>query len=130
MHSVPADLKYTSTHTWVEDMGEKIYRVGITDFAQDELGDVVFVEMPEIDREYGQTDECAVVESVKSTSDIYCPLSGIIMELNPALENAPELINSEPYSEGWIFTIKTNDESELDELIDADSYTELTEEGL
>ena len=130
MHSVPADLKYTITHTWVEDMGEKTYRVGITDFAQDELGDVVFVEMPETGREYGQTDECAVVESVKSTSDIYCPLSGIILEVNPALEDAPELINSEPYSEGWIFIIKTNDDSELDELIDADSYTELTEEGL
>ena len=130
MHSVPSDLKYTSTHTWVEDMGEKTYRVGITDFAQDELGDIVFVEMPEVDREYGQTDECAVVESVKSTSDIYCPLSGIILEVNPALEDAPELINSEPYSEGWIFIIKTNDESELEELIDTDSYTELTEEGL
>ena len=67
MHSIPSDLKYTNTHVWLEDMGENIYRVGITDFAQDELGDVVFVEMPEIDREYGQSDECAVVESVKST---------------------------------------------------------------
>jgi glycine cleavage system H protein len=130
MHSIPSDLKYTSTHLWVEDMGENTYRVGITDFAQDELGDVVFVETPEVDREFGQTDECAVVESVKSTSDIYCPLSGIILEVNPALEDTPEIINSEPYSEGWIFIIKMNDVSELDELIDAESYSELTEEGL
>lgn len=129
MHSTPADLKYTSTHTWLEDMGENTYRVGITDFAQDELGDVVYVEAPEVDHEYGQTDECAVVESVKSTSDIYCPLSGIILEVNPALEDTPELINTEPYSEGWIFIIKTNDVSELDELIDAEAYSELTEEG-
>jgi len=128
MHSIPADLKYTSTHAWLEDMGENTYRVGITDFAQDELGDVVYVETPEVDREFGQTDECAVVESVKSTSDIYCPLSGIILEVNPALEDTPELINSEPYSEGWIFIIKTNDISELDELIDAEAYSGLTEE--
>jgi glycine cleavage system H protein len=130
MHSIPSDLKYTSTHTWVEDLGEDTYRVGITDFAQDELGDVVYVGTPEVDREYGQADECAVVESVKSTSDIYCPLSGIIMEVNPALEDTPELINSEPYSDGWIFVIKINDNSELEELIDAESYSELTEEGL
>ncbi len=130
MHSIPSDLKYTNRHVWLEDMGENIYRVGITDFAQDELGDVVFVEMPEIDREYGQSDECAVVESVKSTSDIYCPLSGIILGVNLSLEDAPELINSEPYSEGWVFMIKSNDCSELDELIDANIYEELTEKGL
>lgn len=129
MHSIPVDLKYTSTHTWIEDLGENTYRVGITDFAQDELGDVVYVGTPDVEREYGQADECAVVESVKSTSDIYCPLSGIIMDINPALEDTPELINTEPYSEGWIFVIKTNDDSELDELIDAEAYSELTEEG-
>ena len=128
MHSIPADLKYTNTHIWVEDLGDNNYRVGITDFAQDELGDVVFVEPPEIEREYAQADECAVVESVKSTSDIYCPLSGIIIEINPALEDTPELINIEPYDEGWIFIIKTNDDSGLNELIDAESYSELTEE--
>lgn len=130
MHSIPSDLKYTSTHLWVEDLGEETYRVGLTDFAQDQLGDVVFVELPEVDREYAQTDECAVVESVKSTSDIYCPLSGIIQEINTALEDTPELINAEPYSDGWVFVIRINDVSELDELIDAESYTELTEEGI
>ena len=85
--------------------------------------------MPEINREYGQTDECAVVESVKSTSDIYCPLSGIILDVNLSLEDAPEQINSEPYSDGWVFIIKSNDCSELDELIDASSYQELTDKG-
>lgn len=129
MHSVPADLKYTSSHTWVEDLGDNTYRVGITDFAQDQLGDVVYVETPEVEREYGQTDECAVVESVKSTSDIYCPLSGIIIEVNYVLEDAPELINAEPYSDGWIFVIKAIDDAELDDLIDSESYSELTEGG-
>ncbi len=129
MHNVPADLRFTETHTWVEDLDENNYRVGITDFAQDELGDVVYVEPPEVEREYAQADECAVIESVKATSDIYCPLSGIIMEVNPALEDTPEIINTEPYNEGWIFIIKTNDDSELGELINADSYSQLTEEG-
>lgn len=129
MHSVPADLKYTSSHLWLEDLGENTYRVGITDFAQEQLGDVVYVETPEVEREYGQTDECAVVESVKSTSDIYCPLSGTIMEVNAELEDAPELINAEPYSDGWMFVIKAIDVAELDDLIDAESYSELTEGG-
>ena len=129
MYNIPADLTYTSTHTWVEDLGDNNYRVGITDFAQSELGDVVYVEPPEKDREYNQAEECAVVESVKSTSDIYCPLSGIIMEVNPALEYTPELINTGPYSEGWIFIIKTNDDSELSDLINAERYSKLTEEG-
>ena len=128
MHNIPAELQYTSSHIWVENIGDGNYRVGITDFAQDELGDVVFVEPPELEREYLQADECAVVESVKSTSDIYCPLSGTIIEVNSALEDSPELINSEPYGEGWIFILKANDEAELDELIDANAYTELTEE--
>ncbi len=129
MHSVPADLKYTSSHLWVEDLGENTYRVGITDFAQEQLGDVVYVETPEVEREYGQTDECAVVESVKSTSDIYCPLSGIIMEVNAELEDAPELINAEPYSDGWMFVINAIDDAELDDLMDSESYSELTEGG-
>ena len=128
MHNIPADLKYTHTHLWVEDLGDNNFRVGITDFAQDELGDVVFVEPPELEREYAQADECAVVESVKSTSDIYCPLSGIIININPALEDTPELINTDPYSEGWLFVLKISDDSELIQLINAETYTELTEE--
>ena len=125
MHDIPSNLKFSETHVWLEDLGENNYRVGITDFAQDELGDIVFVEPPEEGREYDQADECAVVESVKSTSDIYCPLSGIITEINSELNDTPDLINSEPYSEGWIFILKANDDSELNELIDANSYYEL-----
>ena len=128
MHDVPNNLRYTSAHIWVEDIGENNYRVGITDFAQDELGDIVFVETPEEGKKYSQADECAVVESVKSTSDIYCPLSGIVTEINTELEDNPDLINSEPYSEGWIFILKVSDETELDELIDANSYYNLINE--
>ena len=128
MHDIPSNLKFSKTHVWLEDLGENNYRVGITDFAQDELGDIVFVEPPEEGREYDQADECAVVESVKSTSDIYCPLSGIITEINSELNDTPDLINSEPYSEGWIFILKANDDSELNELVDANSYYELIKE--
>ena len=128
MHDIPSNLKFSKTHVWLEDLGENSYRVGITDFAQDELGDIVFVEPPEEGREYDQADECAVVESVKSTSDIYCPLSGTITEINSKLNDTPDLINSEPYSEGWIFILKANDDSELNELIDANSYYELINE--
>ena len=128
MHDIPSNLKFSETHVWLEDLGENNYRVGITDFAQDELGDIVFVEPPEEGREYDQADECAVVESVKSTSDIYCPLSGIITEINSELNDTPDLINSEPYSEGWIFILKANDDSELNELIDANSYYDLINE--
>jgi glycine cleavage system H protein len=128
MHDIPSNLKFSKTHVWLEDLGENSYRVGITDFAQDELGDIVFVEPPEEGREYDQADECAVVESVKSTSDIYCPLSGTITEINSELNDTPDLINSEPYSEGWIFILKANDDSELNELIDANSYYELINE--
>ena len=128
MHDIPSNLKFSKTHVWLEDLGENNYRVGITDFDQDELGDIVFVEPPEEGREYDQADECAVVESVKSTSDIYCPLSGIITEINSELNDTPDLINSEPYSEGWIFILKANDDSELNELIDANNYYKLINE--
>ena len=130
MHNVPGELRYTSAHVWLEDLGDKKYRVGITDFAQDELGDIVFFEPPELNKEFSQSDECAVVESVKSTSDIYCPLSGTVTEVNSALEDSPELINSEPYNEGWLFILQASDAtSEMDELVSADEYTQLTEEG-
>ncbi len=128
MHNTPNELRYTEQHIWIENIGEGIYRAGITDFAQDELGDVVFVEFPEKGKEYSREDECAVVESVKSTSDIYCPLTGTIMELNEELEDSPEIINSDPYAEGWLFTIKLVDESELSHLLSADDYKELTQQ--
>tara|TARA_B100001996_G_scaffold328921_1_gene276360 strand:+ start:152 stop:541 length:390 start_codon:yes stop_codon:yes gene_type:complete len=128
MYDIPNNLKYTNTHVWVEDVGKNNYRIGITDFAQEELGDIVFVESPKEGKKYFQADECAVIESVKSTSDIYCPLSGVVTQINIELENNPDLINSEPYSGGWIFSLKASDDSELDELIDANSYHELISE--
>ena len=84
-------------------IGKNNFRVGVTDFAQDELGDIVFIELPIEGKEYSQADECAVIESVKSTSDIYCPLSGVVTEINSELEDNPDLVNSKPYSEGWMF---------------------------
>lgn len=128
MHNTPSQLQYTNQHIWIEPAGDGKYRAGITDFAQDELGDVVFVELPELNKEFAQEDECAVVESVKSTSDIYCPLTGKIIEHNPALEDSPELINSDPYGEGWLFIMEAVDESEMENLLDAEAYTQLTGE--
>lgn len=128
MHNIPGELQYTEQHIWIEPVGGGKFRAGITDFAQDELGDIVFVELPELGKEFAREDECAVVESVKSTSDIYCPLTGKIVEHNPALEDSPELINSDSYGEGWLFILEAVDESEIENLLDAEAYTQLTEE--
>ena len=125
MFDIPNNLKYTKNHVWLENIGEDAYRVGITDFAQDELGDIVFVETPEEDREYSQSDECAVVESVKSASDIYCPLSGVVREVNSELEDKPELINSDPYNDGWIVKIELNNTDQIESLLDLDAYNKL-----
>ncbi len=128
MSHIPDDLKYSPAHTWVEVMDDGVIKVGITDHAQNELGDIVFVELPEQERTYTAGEECAVVESVKSASDIYCPVTGDIIEVNQELENTPESINSDPYGTGWIFILRPENEEDLDELIDADSYSELIEE--
>lgn len=128
MSHVPEDLKYSPAHTWSELLDDGLVKVGITDHAQKELGDIVFVELPEVEREYTAGEECAVVESVKSASDIYCPISGEIVHVNHGLEDMPEKINTDPYNAGWIFILRPNDEVDLDELIDADAYSELIEE--
>ena len=127
MSHIPEDLKYTTTHTWSELLDDGMVKVGITDYAQKELGDIVFVELPEVDRDYTAGEECAVVESVKSASDIYCPVSGEIVQVNNELEDNPEKINADPYNSGWIFILKPNDEVDLDELIEADAYSEIIE---
>ncbi|BET97883.1 glycine cleavage system protein GcvH [Xenorhabdus taiwanensis] len=128
MSHVPAELKYTESHEWVRSEGNGEYTVGITEHAQNLLGDMVFVDLPEIGAEVNGGDDCAVVESVKAASDIYAPVSGKIIAINPDLENSPELVNSEPYNEGWLFRIKITDESELANLLDAESYRSLLEE--
>ncbi|MEE9551496.1 MAG: glycine cleavage system protein GcvH [Gammaproteobacteria bacterium] len=128
MSNVPIDLRYSAAHTWVELQDDGSVKVGITDFAQSELGDIVYVEMPELQRSYASGEECAVIESVKSASDIYCPITGEIIYINNGLEDSPEKINVDPYEEGWIFKLRLDDETELDELIDSNAYSDLIEE--
>ncbi|ETS33319.1 glycine cleavage system protein H [Photorhabdus temperata] len=128
MSNVPTELKYAESHEWVRAEGNGEYTVGITEHAQELLGDMVFVDLPEVGDEINFGDECAVVESVKAASDIYAPLSGEVIAVNEALNDAPELVNSEPYNEGWLFRIKASDESELANLLDAAGYQALLDE--
>ncbi|KMW73745.1 glycine cleavage system protein H [Photorhabdus luminescens subsp. luminescens] len=128
MSNVPAELRYAQSHEWVRAEGNGEYTVGITEHAQELLGDMVFVDLPEIGDEINLGDDCAVVESVKAASDIYAPLSGKIIAVNEALNDSPELVNSEPYNEGWLFRIKAADESELSGLLDAEGYQALLDE--
>ncbi len=124
MSDIPSDLKYRESHEWVrEDDGEGVV-VGISDHAQAELGDMVFIELPEPGMSYSQGDACAVVESVKAASDIYAPVSGEVVEVNEALEDDPGLVNNDPYGDGWLFRMEPSEPSELEDLMDADAYSE------
>ncbi len=127
MSSIPSELRYVSSHEWIRMEEDGTVTIGVTDHAQASLGDVVFVELPEVGSEVSANDEAGVVESVKAASDLYAPLSGEVVAINEALEEAPELVNSEPYGEGWFFRLKPSDEGELSELLDADAYAELCE---
>lgn len=122
MSNVPNELKYRDSHEWVRKEADGTYTVGITEHAQELLGDMVFVDLPDVGNTYSQGDDCAVAESVKAASDIYAPISGEIIEVNSTLDGEPELVNSAPYAEGWLFKIKASNESELDSLLDADAY--------
>src|SRR5438477_10812010 len=119
--NVPDDLLYTESHEWIKREGDKV-RVGITDHAQSELTDVVFVELPKMDRHANAKEAIAVVESVKAASDIYAPVKGTVVEVNKALEADPALINREPYGQGWIFVLKLENAGDLKQLKDAESY--------
>ena len=119
----PQDLKYTESHEWVRDEGDGVIAIGISDHAQEWLGDLVFVELPEVGAALAAGDECAVVESVKAASDIYSPVGGEVTEVNEALVDAPETINDDPYVNGWIFKLRMADAAELDNLMDAAAYT-------
>jgi len=121
MSHTPADLKYAGTHEWAR-LEDGIVTVGITDHAQDALGDVVFVELPTVGAELSAGEEAGVVESVKAASDIYAPVSGQVIEVNTLLENAPETVNGEPYGDGWFFRLRASAVEELDDLMDADAY--------
>jgi glycine cleavage system H protein len=122
MSAVPAELRYTATHEWVRDNGDGTVTVGITDHAQEALGDIVFVETPEVGTEVGAGDSLAVVESVKAASDIYAPLAGEVSEANQVLADTPETINQDAYGEGWIFTLRLADPDSLSGLLDAAGY--------
>ncbi|MBR9868815.1 glycine cleavage system protein GcvH [uncultured Amphritea sp.] len=127
MSDIPSDLKYVASHEWIRDEGDGVVTIGITDHAQDLLGDVVFVELPEVGSEFTTGDDLGVVESVKAASDVYAPLSGEVIAINAELEDAPELVNSDPYGDGWFVQIRLSDVSETDDLLDADGYAELCE---
>ncbi|WP_435952225.1 glycine cleavage system protein GcvH [Dryocola sp. BD626] len=127
MSNVPNELKYSKEHEWLRKEADGSYTVGITEHAQELLGDMVFVDLPEVGSTVSTGDDCAVAESVKAASDIYAPISGEIIAVNNELEGNPELVNSEPYAGGWIFKIKASDESELDSLLDAAAYEALLE---
>ncbi len=129
MSNIPANLKYASSHEWLRAEGDGIYTVGITEHAQELLGDMVFVELPEVGETVGQGDDCAVAESVKAASDIYAPVSGEIVAINDALSDSPELVNSSPYEDGWMFKIKIADEAELGALLDAAGYQSAIDEA-
>lgn len=123
---VPEDLKYTESHEWVRPQGETCV-VGITEFAQSQLADLTFVDLPAVGDEVSAGDEVAVVESVKAASDIYAPVDGVIVEVNEALSETPEIINSDPFGEGWLFVIKPT--GSLDDLLDAAAYRTLLPAG-
>lgn len=127
MSNVPAELKYSKEHEWLRKEADGTYTVGITEHAQELLGDMVFVDLPEVGATVSAGDDCAVAESVKAASDIYAPVSGEIVAVNDA-SDSPELVNSEPYAGGWIFKIKASDESELESLLDATAYEALLED--
>lgn len=123
MSNTPTELKYASSHEWARLEGD-IVVVGITDHAQEALGDLVFVELPEVGDTVSAGDEAGVVESVKAASDIYAPVSGEVIEINSALEDTPELINTDPYGEGWMYKIRVSSVAELDDLLAAEEYDE------
>ncbi|MBN1880651.1 MAG: glycine cleavage system protein GcvH [Deltaproteobacteria bacterium] len=126
MSDIPKDLKYTEEHEWVRMEGS-VGVCGITDYAQEMLTDIVYVELPEVDIEIGQGEQVAVVESVKAVSDVYAPLTGTIVEINEELEDSPEMVNDDPYGEGWIFKIEIENDDELEELMDAEEYAAFIE---
>lgn len=123
---IPSHLKYTAEHEWLEIDGNTV-TVGITDFAQSSLGDVVFVELPEEGAEIAKGDHFAVVESVKAASEVYTPVSGKVIEINPELEDAPDMVNSSPFGDAWFVKIEMSDPEELEDALDADAYTAYVE---
>jgi glycine cleavage system H protein len=128
MSNIPSELKYATSHEWVSVAIDGIVTVGITEHAQGLLGDMVFVELPDVDDSISVGDDVAVAESVKAASDIYAPVSGTVVEINEELEDAPELVNSDAFGGGWLFKVKLDDASELENLLDAEGYASSIDE--
>ena len=122
MSNIPTDLRYASTNEWVRPEGDGVFTVGISEHAQGLLGDMVFVELPDVGDTVSTGDDIAVAESVKAASDVYAPISGEVVGVNEDLEDSPELVNSDPYGDGWLFKIKADDAEEVEGLLDADGY--------
>ncbi len=129
MSDFPTELKYAETHEWVRVEDDGTVVVGITDHAQDALGDIVYIELPEVGTNADAGAEIAVVESVKAASDIYSPISGEIVEINSSLDDQPETVNQSPYGDGWLFKIQISDSEDLQDLMDADGYQSMVDEG-
>ena len=127
MRNLPENLKYAMSHEWAQLEDDNVVRVGITDFAQEQLGDLVYIELPELGRQIKAQEQCAVVESVKTASDLFSPVSGEIVAVNLALVDEPEQVNDDPYG-AWIFCVKADDLSGLDQLMDADAYQHVIEQ--
>jgi glycine cleavage system H protein len=128
MSNTPTDLRYTNSHEWLRDEGDGTVTIGITEHAQELLGDLVFVDLPEVGTALAAGDDCAVVESVKAASDVYSPVSGEVIAVNETLDGAPETINEDAFGDGWIFKLKLDDAAELDGLLDAEAYDALVAE--
>ena len=127
MSNIPQELKYTQSHEWIRTEEDGSVTVGITEHAQSLLGDMVFVELPDVDDEFEAEQECAVVESVKAASDVLCPLEGAIIAINEELDESPELINVNAYHEGWLFRLTPSKLEDVEELMNAEAYAELVE---
>jgi glycine cleavage system H protein len=126
----PEDLKYTAEHEWVRAVGgDAPVRVGITDYAQEALGDIVYVTLPDVDSQVTAGQACGEIESTKSVSDLYAPVSGTVVARNDALDGSPELVNSDPYGEGWMLRVKLSDPAQVDGLLDAEAYDALVAAG-
>lgn len=125
--NTPEDLRYTDEHEWVKEVGDSTVRVGITDYAQDQLGDVVYVELPDTGKEVAKDDLVVEIESTKSVGEVYAPFAGTITSVNQAVAESPELVNTSPYVEGWLVEIEVSGDLSLDDLLDAAAYRELTE---
>lgn len=124
MPDYPEDLKYSADHEWVRSGNASIVRIGITEYAADQLGDIVFVSLPAVGETVAPGDACGELESTKSVSDVFCPVAGTISAVNELLETSPETINADPYGDGWLFELELDSDADLDDLMDADAYAE------